>query len=91
MQPEIKQLYTNNMVINVILMIKDKTTTCITQKSVKFFLSKCMSCEGRFHLFYRKRDIVNNPAEANGFGKVVCEWSGLAVMIHIKNEGKKPS
>ena len=54
-------------------MIKDKTTTCITQKSVKFFLSKCMSCEGRFHLFYRKRDIVNNPAEATGFGKVVCE------------------
>ena len=62
------------MVINVILMIKVKTTTCIAQKSVKFFfLSKCMSCEGRFHLFYRKRDIVNNPAEATGCGKVVCE------------------
>ena len=61
------------MVINVILMIEDKTTTCIAQKSVKFFLSKCMSCEGRFHLFYRKRDIVNNPAEATGCGKVVCE------------------
>ena len=37
------------------------------------------------------RDIVNNPAEVTGFGKVVCEWSGLAVTIHIKSEGKKPS
>ena len=50
-----------------------------------------MSCEGRFHLFYRKRDIVNNPAEATGCGKVVCEWNGQAVKINIKNEGKKPS